>query len=427
MIDDLVRVSVKNVQTLTNQDQIRDYVLLNIFFHGTCQKNKFLAIQNRVSMKSFKCLFIGVVLLVFPNISLWSQDISLDQIVYKTITKIADGKEYSYHFKSYAKGKLAQKFPITKGKVKVVLRANDYSGGLEKARIVAKDARGFTNVTINQGLVYSVVDARKKVYRSPRYRAASALFNEQLLLPVYALKDLKDASKKQGKLLEERSFAGQACWVVQVVSEGNLTLNFWLSKQNQLIRKIEATTPIYTGSTLIMEFADVKVGQAVEPANYVFHLPKGYEIIEYSGKYPPIGSIATDWEITTYNGKPLQLSKLRGKVVLLDFWATWCRPCLQAMPHLQKLYTKYRSQGLEVIGLTTQEKGNPEAVAQKLNISYTIANGNKVADQYKINGLPFAVIIGRDGKIIDYFNGYMGSETNEMMQKIVEKALKLKE
>lgn len=370
-------------------------------------------------------LFLSFLLVVLVNMPKYThaQNTLLQEVVNKAATKIADGKTYSYSFKSYAKGKLAQVFPVTTGQVSVVLKKADYSGAMHKARIKAQDPRGATNVVINQGIVYSILAHKQKVYRAPRYRTASDLFNEQVLLPVYSLKDLKNAPKKQGKLLPEGSFRGNPCQIVNVMSEGKLSLSFWLGKQDHLIHKIEATTPAYAGSTLVMEFGNVSTGTKVDEAFYTFELPKGYVIEEYSGKYPAIGSVATNWTVTNYNGKPVKLADLKGKVVLIDFWATWCRPCLQAMPHLQKLADKYKAQGLAVIGLTAMEKGNPKAMAKKLNIDYTIADGATVAKQYKITGLPFALVIGRNGKVVDFFNGYLGSETDAMMEKVVKKAL----
>ncbi|OJJ19327.1 hypothetical protein BKI52_21175 [marine bacterium AO1-C] len=369
-----------------------------------------------------KHLFLLIIISISLHIQ--AQQTNLAEITSAAANTIANGKVYRYNFKSFARGKLAKMYPVSTGEVQLVITPNDFSGAIHKARLLAKSPQGITDVYMNQGTVYRIFTDSKKVYRTPRYRAASNLFDEQMLLPAYTLKDLKNASKKQGKLLKEEIYQGIACQVVNITSEGQLNLSFWLGKHHHLIHKVEATTLAYPGSTLVMEFSNVKAGLPLNEETFYPKYPKTYAIQEYSGQFPKIGSLAKDWTVKTYQGKSLKLSDLRGKVVVLDFWATWCRPCLQAMPHLQKLATKYQKQGLVVIGLTTQEKGKPLAMAKKLQVMYPIADGDAVAKAYKVNGLPFALVIGKDGKVIDFFNGYLGSETDQMLEAIVKKALK---
>jgi len=127
---------------------------------------------------------------------------------------------------------------------------------------------------------------------------------------------------------------------------------------------------------------------------------------------------APQFSIRTFEGKVVRLSDLRGKPVVVDFWATWCRPCRASMPHLDQVQKRFHSQGLVVIGLSVDEETNPSEVrrfAQDLGVSFRLGMANeKVLDQYgPIRYLPTTVFIDRKGKMVRRVKGYIDSETLE--------------
>ena len=102
-------------------------------------------------------------------------------------------------------------------------------------------------------------------------------------------------------------------------------------------------------------------------------------------------------------GHPLQLSDYRGKVVVLDFWATWCEPCKQEIPHLIDLQNRYGAQGLQVVGISMDDSEDPvRAFQQQYKMNYPIAVGNEhLADQYGgVLGLPITFVIDKQGQIV---------------------------
>ena len=117
------------------------------------------------------------------------------------------------------------------------------------------------------------------------------------------------------------------------------------------------------------------------------------------------GKTAPDFQLLDLEGKTVRLADLRGKAVLLNFWATWCPPCKLEMPWFVELQKQYGPQGLQIVGVAMDEGNAHDAVAKftkEIGVNYTILLGNdKVADQYGgVDALPTTFYIGRDGKIV---------------------------
>ena len=117
------------------------------------------------------------------------------------------------------------------------------------------------------------------------------------------------------------------------------------------------------------------------------------------------GQPAPDFQLMDLDGKTVRLADLRGKAVLLNFWATWCPPCKIEMPWFVDLQKQYGPQGLQIVGVAMDEGNAHDAVAKfarQMGLNYAVLLGNdRVADKYGgVDSLPTTYYIGRDGKIV---------------------------
>ena len=132
------------------------------------------------------------------------------------------------------------------------------------------------------------------------------------------------------------------------------------------------------------------------------------------------GKAAPGFTLKTYDGRAVSLGDFRGKVVLLDFWGTFCPPCLAALPKLQALHEAHAARGFAVVGVTVDDR---VALVKKATskITYPILQATpQVWSAYKINALPSLVLVGRDGRIVKRFGGE--ADPDAMVAEI-EKAL----
>jgi peroxiredoxin len=124
------------------------------------------------------------------------------------------------------------------------------------------------------------------------------------------------------------------------------------------------------------------------------------------------GQTAPDFALTDLSGKTVRLADFKGKVVLLDFWATWCAPCREEIPEFVELQKQYAERGFILLGVALDEEGAAvvKPFAQQFGINYPVVIGNtRITAAYGgIQALPTAFLIGRDGRILETFVGDRG-------------------
>ena len=121
---------------------------------------------------------------------------------------------------------------------------------------------------------------------------------------------------------------------------------------------------------------------------------------------PPADSIAPDFQVEDLDGRPVSLSDTAGSVRIVDFWATWCPPCVEEMPMFKELHETYADRGLVILGLSSDDDvDDVRAFVDEHDLPWTNALApEEVREQYQVLGLPQTMLIDADGRIAKRFN-----------------------
>ena len=121
------------------------------------------------------------------------------------------------------------------------------------------------------------------------------------------------------------------------------------------------------------------------------------------GAFHLTGTVAPNFTLQSLDGEPITLNDLKGKVILLNFWATWCHPCIEEMASIERIYRKYQDKGFIVLGIDIMEK--PEKVKKYVmenNITFPILLDTKgeVKRKYRVSGIPSTYLVNKAGMLI---------------------------
>jgi peroxiredoxin/outer membrane lipoprotein-sorting protein len=245
--------------------------------------------------------------------------------------------------------------------------------------------------------------------------------------PLAQFEQLADKAKGAKMLREETTeIDGKKmdCYVVELPRElpKNLPVQMesspktlWIDKARYLVVKEsfsgKMSSPMGEMQMFTMTVYNMtKTNEPISETLFTFAPPKGAkEVAELSfpGVTSLAGNEAGDFTLKDLEGREFNLKNLRGKVVLLSFWATWCGPCRLELPQMEKLHQEFKSKGLVVLGVNDEESEIAREFVKSNNYSFPTLSDTKrdVARLYKISAIPTLIVVDREGKISTHFVG----------------------
>ncbi|MDR1146510.1 MAG: DUF2092 domain-containing protein [Verrucomicrobiales bacterium] len=240
-------------------------------------------------------------------------------------------------------------------------------------------------------------------------RARADLFFKADLLDEL-MEDAADAT-----LAGEEELGGVLCQRVKISAKDKITVELWIQKTGEplLLKLVEKLQGAPTDAQLKMEcvntFANWRVNQPVPDNAFVFTPPADAQKVDQlfssspsaAAPHPLVGQPAPEFTLTDLSGQSVSLSALRGKVVVLDFWATWCPPCVAGLPKIWQVMQEHPDAVFYAVNVKESAADIEKFLAKKKLATLPVlrdADG-KISDNYQAKAIPQTVIINRHGTV----------------------------
>lgn len=369
-------------------------------------------------------------------------------------------KSVSFDATVRGEGLMADRLPVISGRVLAVRGPTQathklYIEGINTAPVTAQTST--FRYACDGETAYSVVD-QAKMFVSGKAIDGRTVERNVLFPPMYFDAEpfktaLGAASIESGGV---QTIENVECDVVRLVYDpaGRRRQTLYFGRQDHLLRRTEQPLmPTRSGesrATLVFTASGLQRDPDLGKTVFSLVAPEGYRLQRFSpiqtalraprpaaralpaakpagdSRRLAAGVEAPDWTLTDSHGKEVSLKSLRGKIVVLDFWATWCGPCRKAMPGMQKLHERFKGKPVAVYGVNCKERNpraNPMAYIKQQGYTYgQLLNGNAVARAYGVSGIPAFRVIDKDGKFLYLGRGYR-PDMDDILASVIEKAL----
>lgn len=215
--------------------------------------------------------------------------------------------------------------------------------------------------------------------------------------------------------------------VISALADG-ASVRFFFDAKTHVLRRVETDVaevlkkegvPLVNKALVTIEYRDVEIKDSLPEEVFAWTVPAGAR--EFEQDQPAgdkdsqqlVGATAPAFKLKGMDDKEVALADLKGSVVVLDFWATWCGPCVASMPALDAIHKEFSEKGLKLFALNLrEEKKTVEQflAAKSLSLPVLLDEQGRVANQYAVSGIPQTVVIGKDGVIRKVFVGFGGDD-----------------
>ncbi|GMU34843.1 MAG: TlpA family protein disulfide reductase [Planctomycetia bacterium] len=353
----------------------------------------------------------------------------------------------SYDAKFYGEGVMAKNIPTMQGHVIA------HRGAMPTRPKVRLDGEltppgGDTPIKFkfaSDGMKAFRIDDEKKQFLTGDAATLKSTEMSGLIPPKYFV----DAPYKGELDLQDITHAGVEkidgvdCDVIEIIYDASTgrKMTYWLGAKDGLLRKVQNIMAVRVpGKTepetgrIVFETSRFDAQPKIDEQTFALFAPEGYQSqVIATPEFGPDGLLAAgrpapDWELKDFDGKTVRLKDLRGKVVLMDFWASWCGPCKMVMPGMQAIHEKFKDKPVVICGVNCRERAETAPAARQFvkdkKLTYTqLINGDEVAKAYHVRGIPCMYVIGPDGNIIYATSGYQPTH-EQMFTKFIEETLK---
>ncbi len=264
-----------------------------------------------------------------------------------------------------------------------------------------------------------------------------------------------DATGKPTSHVGQEKVGGEMCDVIQVGTPSDKGAKFYIGVGDHLPRRIDRFEPAAEGAApgvRRLEISNLQLNEKSTAGAYMISAPEGYAVrVAKREKPKPTGDaagkklgdpddtrahlakrgqinegdMAPAFSLKDAKGKTVSLAELKGKVVVIDFWGTWCPWCVKAMPQLQKVHEKYQGKDVVVLGMNIENspKAKPVEFMQRNKITYnTLLEAQDAVNEYKVSGFPTLFVIDQAGKVVFKEKGFSPNLFEKVSQSI-DKAL----
>ncbi len=346
-------------------------------------------------------------------------------------------KAVRYEFISDAKGPLEIRFPKMNGSVRMARDSGAGQPGFRADMNVAPrgEKPPYRYEVASDGKNVSSLDHGQKTFTEAALPDGNRLLGSATLILIneYTAPTPYERELKSGSLTYGGTEAvnGADCDVVLADFGAEGKVRWLISKKDHVPLGLDRMRPSPVGETTQM----LRVNQVeLNPAlsNGVFQLTKPEEFSDAGSKKTKERAAALEskgasieWTMKDGDGKDVSLKSLRGRVVLLDFWATWCGPCKMSMPGIERIHKKFKDKPVSVYGVVTWERpgGDPAGFMKKNSYTYPLLfKGDDLCRQYGFNGIPAFVLIGADGALLHKSSGFSPA-AEKQLESVIEAAL----